>query len=337
MGSRANYVVVDDEGWRLFYSQWGGQLVERHIAAGPAYALRFIEEQRPGDPHTDWLDDVWCEGGIMVDTVTRRLLFFGGYGPMHMLGYRRALFSLLAQTWPGWTVGWAYNEIADIASYVGVDASVVLVSDPPAVTADQELVQRPSVSEFDNGTWALLTVRNKADHVRAWPVKATPTRHLAWAGEPLLTVLPGTWQARRSIEGLPPMYGLHLDLPARRMGWWSTVATLSFDQVPLRWPGWEVEFWQDHYEEQVVACSGSVRLPAIDLDDGVADLEGHLADDLDHPVDRVLRVFQQLRAEGRSIELTPHATAHTEVPADLSELRILADGLAAVRAQSAKP
>ena len=332
MGSRANYVVVDAQGWRLFYSQWGGDTVDRHLAAGPAHALRFIEAQWHSEQKTDWLDDVWGEGGVVVDTVARRLLFFGAYEVMHRVECRRAYFALLEQTWPGWTVGWAYNEIVDIASYVNVEQNVVLDSDPPSLAVSSGIVRRPPSSRVARGDWALLTVRTNANRVRAWPLER-PTAHLAWAGEQLLTVLPGTWQSRRAIRGLPPVQGLHLDLPARRLGWWTTFSALSHELVPGRWPGWAVEFWQDRYEEQVAACAGHVVLPAIDVAHGLDDVEWRLTDELYDPAEPARQLFETLRAQGRNIRVPEQAAAHTEVAADASERQIVGEGLRAVRAQ----
>jgi hypothetical protein len=328
-------VVVDAQGWRLYYSQWGGQQVVRHLAAGPRHALRFIEAQWRSDQKADWLDDVWAEGGVVVDTVAQRLLFFGGYEVMCRVEGRRAYVALLEQTWPGWTIGWAYNEIVDIASYVDVDPSVVLDSDPPTLTVDTKLLQRPHSGDVARGDWALLSVRTNVDRIRAWPLKAEA--HPVWAGEQLLTLLPRPWRSRRAIRGLPPVYGLHVDLTSRRLGWWTATSALSYELVPGRWPGWTVEFWQDRYEEQIAACAGFVQLPAIDVNRGLDRVEQRITDELDDPAEAALQLFEMLRAQGRSIEIPAQAAAHTEVAVDESERTILADGLRAVRAQLSEP
>jgi len=62
-------------------------------------------------------------------------------------------------------------------------------------------------------------------------------------------------------------------------------SALSFELVPRRWPGWEVEFWQERYEDQVAECAGFVRLPAVDVDRGLAEIEEYLEAELGDPLD----------------------------------------------------
>ncbi len=125
VGDRANYVVVDADGWRLYYSHWGAQIVDRHLAAGPAAAVRFIEAQLPCDPTTGWLDDDWAEGGAMVDPTRRRMLFYGAHDFLADLDYLRAYLALLRRTWPGWDIGWAVDGLGDFTTHLGVDSAVV--------------------------------------------------------------------------------------------------------------------------------------------------------------------------------------------------------------------
>jgi hypothetical protein len=334
MGSRANYVIVDEHGWRLHYSHWGAARIHAQLAAGPAYARRFIEEQQRCEPN-DWLDDLWGEGGVLMDTVARRLLFFGGGDELHRLGFRRAYFALLGQTWPGWTVGWAYKGIGEIAS--GVD--VVLVGDPLAFTADATLLAEAAPDEIAEGYWTLLTVRSGSDEVRAWPVTPYGPVHLVWGGEPLLNVLPDPGRARESFDGPPPAFGLHLDLPGRRLGWWTASSSGPRELVEPRWPGWAVQFWEDRYEEQVSACAGALRLPAVDPLAGLAEVEESLAEEDDDPVGQALRILGQSPGgseRGGGLWINPDVAAHAEVTIEDDERRVVAAGLAAVRAQWSK-
>lgn len=100
MGARANYVVVDDDGWRLRYSHWGAQRIDVDLAAGPGPAVRFIDRQQVQDRQTGWLNDRWAEGAALVDLTCRRLVFFGAAEHLPDLDYRRAYVALLRRTWP---------------------------------------------------------------------------------------------------------------------------------------------------------------------------------------------------------------------------------------------
>ncbi|MCO5994807.1 hypothetical protein [Actinoallomurus rhizosphaericola] len=110
MGNRANFVLVDDTGWRLYYDHWAANQICSVLVAGPEAATRFITAQLRRAPD-EWLNDVWGEGGAVVDHRTRRLVFFGD-DLMMDLPPKRAFLRLLPLTWPagtsaGRTTAWA--------------------------------------------------------------------------------------------------------------------------------------------------------------------------------------------------------------------------------------
>jgi hypothetical protein len=117
VGSRANLVVVDAEGWRLYFSRWAAMDLYRSLAAGPAAALTFVVDREPVDRLGGWSNDVWAEGGVVIDCVAQRLVWFGNHW-MESLPNRRVFFRLLAETWAGWDVQWAYDGLGDIAAYL---------------------------------------------------------------------------------------------------------------------------------------------------------------------------------------------------------------------------
>jgi len=43
MGNRANFVVVKDQDWQLYYSHWGGCRMVDALIGGPELALRYAE------------------------------------------------------------------------------------------------------------------------------------------------------------------------------------------------------------------------------------------------------------------------------------------------------
>jgi hypothetical protein len=325
-------VLVDERGWRLFYSHWGAQHVDRQLAAGPVYAQRFAEAQQETDPRTGWLNDVWSEGGYVMDTTAGHLVFYGGFEFMHELDYRRAFFALLGQSWPGWRIDWAFGEIADLATCVGVDVDALRAREAPAFAASDAVGRVPSTVDISEGFWALMTARDSSGQVTAWPLDNLVRDHTIWAGEALASALPSEGAVREYV-GRPPSFGLHLDLPGRRLGWWTASTCVAYEDVARRWPGWQVEFWQDRYERHVEACGGQVTLPSIDLRRGLDAVEARLDADLRDPAVSALKVVEQLRADGREVTVNPAVTVHTEVEPIESERTAIADALAAVRAR----
>ena len=338
MGARANYVVVEDRGWWLRYSHWGAQHIDVHLAAGPEHAASMVRQQSPRDRREGWLDDRWCEGGALLDATRRHLRFFGGSEVLHALPYRRAYFALLAQTWPHWSVGWAYDGLAEFVGYVGGDRQVVRVPEllPAAGAVTAAALECAADDDLEDGFWALLSLRERRGRVLAWPVSTLRRRaHLAWVGEGLLEVLAGPDPGPAAIAGQPPRWGLHIDLAARRLGWWTAATEPGLTrEAPLRWPGWDVQFWQDRYERQLAACAGAVRAPVIDLARGLDELGDRLRAHHRDPAAGAVQVVDSLRASGRTVAVTAPITEHTEVTFGARERRRIGDALSAARRQA---
>lgn len=47
MGNRANFVIVENQDWRLYYSHWAGCRILDVLIGGPDLALRYAQTLRP--------------------------------------------------------------------------------------------------------------------------------------------------------------------------------------------------------------------------------------------------------------------------------------------------
>jgi hypothetical protein len=123
MGNRANFVVVQNEDWQLYYSHWGGCRMLDALVGGPELALRYAASLRRCRK-TEWCDPSWADGGAVVDLDRRRLLFFGE-SLMVDMNERRALMGVLATVWPDYEISWAYdgtrNHLCHLSSVVDAD------------------------------------------------------------------------------------------------------------------------------------------------------------------------------------------------------------------------
>ena len=305
MGQRANFVVVDDQGWRLHYSHWAANQVCQILIAGPAAATRFIEAQRPcPDRENDWLDDVWAEGGAVVDHTVRRLVFYGD-DLMLDIAPKRMFLRLLELTWPGWEIRWAYDGIGDLAAAVGVDRSVVRQANEDERRMPQELETGP---DWDTH---LLTVRDADGELTVYPLMGDC--HTGWQGPALLERLPE--QGLRTLELTePPQSGLHVDVRERTVeAWLGYTSTGLVPELPGLWPGWRVRFCEDRFEEQEARCGGAVTFPALDLRGALKEVVESVSRRLGHdPVPDMLDLVRR-HAAGQDMELNPLFTAHRQV------------------------
>lgn len=234
-------MLVDEHGWRLHYSHWAAAHLHRYLLPGPAAACEFVAAQMETD---EWLDDVWGEGGALIDMVRRRLVWFGN---LDGLAFRRAVHRLLRETWPGWSVEWAHGGLGDIAAAVGVPRAAV-GSPEPLDSATLSLAEpggaqvEPNEQGFDD----LVTV-SRSDGLRVWVLDGVDVdEHPAARGPGLLDALPGPGARGASLPAQPAR-GLHVDPAARTI-----------------WAGWSVDFRGDRYEDHLTLTSGAVTVPPED-------------------------------------------------------------------------
>lgn len=126
MGSRAHYVVRENGSWDRHYSQWGAHSLDLDLLPGADAAVRFARAQRSVDW---WVYEPDCYGAALIDRDEHRLLW---YSYCHGdADYRAAVLAVMAHTWPGWRIQWAYGELGDILDSVGEPRRAAPPLEPP--------------------------------------------------------------------------------------------------------------------------------------------------------------------------------------------------------------
>jgi len=260
MGNRANIVLVDRDGWQLRYSHWAGCRMLDALIAGPAHAERYVRAQESGD---FWTDELWADGGLVLDLVARKVLFFGEE-LMTTMNERRAMFEVLRTIWSGYSISWAYDATAEIAAYVGAPAPM---RDKPS---HPELKLAADTSRLHH----LVTVLGCDGVTRGWPLWWGSSA--AWHGPRLIEMLPGEGARVLDLAMLPES-GVHVDMPGKTVGVWVTNPVPGlFRWLAQLWPGWHIEWWDDRYEEQLLRCAPGITAPELDLASGAAEAEAWL-------------------------------------------------------------
>src|SRR5579864_232621 len=101
MGHRASYVVIEQGTTSIYYSHWGAKSIPSTVLAGPTRTLAFMRSLTPGD---HLLNNIWCEGGLLVDADQGHMLFWGGEAVKYCPHVRRVFLPGLARLWAGWTI-----------------------------------------------------------------------------------------------------------------------------------------------------------------------------------------------------------------------------------------
>ncbi|WP_407562119.1 hypothetical protein [Streptomyces sp. 184] len=330
MGDRANYVLVRDGDWHLYYSHWGATGLDVHLLDGPGGAGRFITAQREVG-RDDWLDDVWCAGAALVDLDAHELLFFTGHCQDYV--HRRALLTVLGRTWPGWRIRWAYDGLEDLAAYVGVDADLVRSSLAKAEPGPPRTSGLPAADPWDDSALA-VTVADGGG-VRAYAICIEELRDLLGRGPAVAGQVPHDGLTDRWYT--VPAGGLHVDTVHRRVCAWTLLHLPGAAGASglRRWPGWEWTFWADRYGEHERAAAGALGFDRPDLGPGAAllaeRLERHGERD---PVADFTRLTERLavveeRGEMRVSEWTRAHTPTPPLPEERARLREALADLAA--------
>lgn len=322
MGNRANIVLVDHDGWQLRYAHWAGCRILDALLAGPEMAARYIRAQQTSD---FWTDELWADGGLLLDLTEHRLLFFGDE-LMTTMNERRAMFEVLALLWPGYTVSWAYGATAEIAAYVGAQASLRDTPSEPDLT----------LAEDTASLHHLVTVIDRIGRVRAWPLWWGSSA--AWLGPDLLDALPGPGEPALEL-GVVPESGVYVNVPNRTLGVWMTRPVPGLLRwLPQLWPGWRTEFWEDRYEEQLRRCGGQISAPEVDIDSGLTEARSWLRkrvfqSDEDSPAGQVAHLAELLSDANLPIpQISPAAVAGQGSRPTAQEWARFEDACAAVRA-----
>ncbi|NQT16544.1 MAG: hypothetical protein HQ582_27540 [Planctomycetes bacterium] len=259
MGQRANLVIVENRQYHLYYSHWCANTITRNLFWGPDHAIRFIRIQREED-ESGWLDDIWAEGGAVVDLDKRVLLLYGGEDLLYEVPLRRVYLEMLRRAWSPWEVRWAHEGIADMADYVGYPRAKVLSN------RSRPIAPVISPREPCYGRDTIATFRLPDGALRVYPLAA-------WVESYLLTGPDLMAQCDHSTDAgsLPlddwipddfPRGGFHVDLAARALEYWKAAdAPGLLERLRAMWTDWSVTWHRDRFEAQVEATDHKLRLP----------------------------------------------------------------------------
>ena len=326
MGSRANLLIVENGAYRLFYSHWCAQTIQRELFWGPKHAVEFIRIQREVDK-SGWLDEIWAEGAAVVDLDKRSLLFFGGESIDFDVPFRRVYLECLAKAWHPWTVRWAHEGIASIADYVKYPRSNVIV--PPKQPS--RLALRTTT---DGWFSTVLSIRWSDTLMRFYPLLGFPHLYLLqgpWlldegkADDGLARMW---WEEHTEFKNTLPIGGFHLDVPAKSLEYWDVRSAPSIaNYVADAWPGWSVRWHRDRYESQLECTEGLLQFPRPSPDELKRELASNLlCDSVADMPESVVGVAETVRATGEKIEINPWALRddRLSVPADVRRKMVAA-------------
>lgn len=306
MGHRANLVLVDENGYRLFSCHWCAKSIPADVFWGAQFAIPFIMQQET--KLDDWLDEVWAEGGVLVDTHQRHLLLYGGESLSLDIPLRRVYMALLQENWPDWTVQWAHDGIADLGAYVGLDRSRFAHDHPERYALDMLSLEPPKEERY---TSIVGSFRFEDGSVHLFPIDDLRASDRLAYGPELVEVA----KQRGGVETLSladldefPLAGFHIDVAEKRLEFWSADDPGVLHLLTPLWPGWELIWLKDSFETQLTRLGDRLIFPAIDQEKLVETLSTILThEDSFDPVKMIQNRVKERENQGHEVWVNPSA------------------------------
>jgi hypothetical protein len=326
VGQRANFVLVEGREYRLFYSHWCANTLPRDLFWGPEHAVVFIRIQRAVDD-SGWLDEVWAEGGALLDLDQKQFLLYGGEDVLYDVPLRRIYFEMLGQVWKGWTVRWAHEGIADLADYVGYPRDRVLTK------KDQDSTD-VTLTPPEQKDWTDLvgSVRFDDVTVRFYPLAGDVAFYLSRGSKLVNNLRPADGVSQLLLDEWKiefPSGGFHLDLPAQRLEFWvARDAPDIQNRVETAWPGWETRWHHDHYERQLERTEGLLRFPFPDRQ-ALLDRcrEMLLRGQVNSAVDTIQMLTDREREQGKEVHVNTWALRDDRLDLPQEERKAILDNI----------
>ncbi len=288
MGHRTNYAILENNIVQLFYSHWGALSVPEDVFWGPLFAEEFIREHDKVDAKTDWLDDVFGEGGVALNKDKKIITLFGGedisWPPLQPV-----FLDLMRLFWGkyGWQVYWA-DSMPDIAAAVGLNP--LIAKSKPIPPTPVELDKIGSGFDDDPSYACLVTTINQGKifhRVGDWDKLM-----LLANGPALLTKLPALPSLDDCIASYKPTeldnenWGLGdslsdsilFRLDEDRIEIRGNVyEELELDDLKGKWPGWKIivrnQSNQDYFTQLGQICPQElIPLQPDEVDDDIPQL-----------------------------------------------------------------
>jgi hypothetical protein len=320
MGQRANLVLVDENGYQLYYNHWCANRLDSDLFWGPELAIEYIKQQQPTE---QWLDEVWAEGGVVLDTHKKVLLWYGGESILYEIPLRRLYLKLMKHVWKGWEIRWAHDGILDMADYVGVPRSVVVHS---RLGEPDRQFRPPSGKSFSapeklRHIQSVGSIRLSDGSIRVYPSDRITLCMLKY-GKLLIEAIRSQlgvaeWHQHfnQSLKG-----GFHIDFMEKKLSVWRSYSIGAIHHIVAHWPGWQIDWLRDDFETHIALTENCLTLDVPSESELLPQLEGIPLREPRKSKDFFKVSIEHMKKGGGDVRINPHAF-HDNPPETGLELR----------------
>ncbi|RUT30494.1 hypothetical protein EJP77_11690 [Paenibacillus zeisoli] len=319
MGQRANLIIVRNESYELYYSHWCANTLPQDLFWGEQYAIQFIEMQTRVD-ESGWLDDVWAEGGAILDLDKKKLIFYGGEDLLYDIPLRKLYLKLMRTTWQDWEIEWAYEGILDLATYVGYPKEKVL-------TSSEIDINYLSLAPPEEKSWVdtVASVKFSQNELLLFPISGGVDIYLSYGPDLINNIDKSFGYKSISLKEWSkdfPMGGFHIDITSNRLEYWhaNDIPNIS-QELRSKWPDWDVIENYDNYESQYNSTNGLLEFQDISQHQLLRELKVLLLSEPSNPINAIECFIKKEADAGKKVEVNPHALKNDryELPKNVKE------------------
>lgn len=267
-----------------------------------------------------WLDDVWAEGGAILDLDKRKLIFYGGEDILYDIPLRNFYLKLMRKIWYEWDIQWAHGGIVDLATYVGYPKDKVL-------TGTKDDWNNLSLAPPEEKAWVntVASIKFSQNELLLFPLCEEVGVYLSYGPDLIKKIDKSDGYKSISLEEWSmefPTGGFHMDISSKRMAFWHAHDMPNKPQeLHLDWSDWELIDHYSDYETQSISTNGMLKFQETSQHDLLEKLKSILLRESSNPLDAVEYYVKKESDAGRTVEINPRALRYDayELPMEVRE------------------
>lgn len=238
MGHRANLVLVENKKYKIYYTHWKAQETPNILAQGLDFCEKYFKEF---DENSWLMDNVFAEGGLLIDKDNKKILIFGGGDIGYTPVLQRLYCKHIVKIWKGWNAQWCSKGNVDFAEYLGIMEDRILAGCTPefyeesewSYTMDKDRTQDEVITIINDGIINDYKQDLGLDGINVCIAK----------GETLKDIIPDELKIEKWHNEIETTDCLLVDYDTRKIFvcWGKDTDSRHDEKIKEIWKGWQVQ------------------------------------------------------------------------------------------------
>lgn len=322
MGQRANLILVEGNKYELYYDHWCANRLDAYLFWGVDRAAQFFREHaKQGDEW--WIDNIWCEGGAVIDLNKKILLWFGGEDISYDIPLRRLMLELMRMNWQDYRILWAHEGVADMADYVGYDRNKVIAPFNEKELFNTEKIQNIFNPTDSNDYWdCVISFSYRSGDIEIYTgyISSYLKEFLYFGSDMIQLKEEGKFYTEYTDnpEGENALHsGIHIDLQGRELHVWSCYQEIfDFKRLQTVWRDYKIYYHKDKFEVHTKLTNNKLIFEQCDKVHLINKVKKIVCIDSKNPLETINSLVDRISEQGKEVQLIPAAYMAKEVKSD---------------------